>query len=94
MADHFQKQIRFWGMAPSYAFVAEPETNGVIERLFRTLKEQIVHGRIFQTIDEVRDAVRAFAVRYNAEWLIEKNGHRSPLGARVAWLDTNFRRAA
>jgi len=94
MADHFQKQIRFWGMAPSYAFVGEPETNGVIERLFRTLKEQLVHGRIFQTIDEVRDAVRAFAVRYNAEWLIEKNGYRSPLGARAAWLDTNLRRAA
>jgi hypothetical protein len=87
MADDFQKQIRFWGVAPSYAFVGEPETNGVIERLFRTLKEQVVHGRIFQTIDEVRDAVRAFVVRYNAEWLIEKNGHRSPLDARAAWLD-------
>jgi hypothetical protein len=47
----------------------------------------VVHGRIFQTIDEVRDAVRAFVVRYNAEWLIEKNGHRSPLDARAAWLD-------
>jgi transposase InsO family protein len=40
MADHFQKQARFWGISPSYAFVGEPETNGVIERLFRTLKEQ------------------------------------------------------
>ena len=94
MADHFQKQIRFWGVSPSYAFVGEPETNGVIERLFRTLKEQVVHGRIFQTIDEVRDAVRAFVVRYNAEWLIEKNGHRSPLDARAAWLEQTFRRAA
>src|SRR3954465_8259545 len=94
MTDHFQKQIRFWGIAPSYAFVAEPETNGVIERLFRTLQEQLVHGRIFQTIDEVRDAVRAFAARYNTEWLIEKNGHRSPLDARAAWLEQTFSRAA
>jgi len=94
MADHFQKQARFWGISPSYAFVGEPETNGVIERLFRTLKEQIVHGRVFQTIDEVRDAVRDFAARYNAEWLIEKNGFRSPLDARAARLDTNLRHAA
>ena len=78
MADHFQKQARFWGISPSCAFVGEPETNGVIERLFRTSKEQIVHGRVFQTIDEVRDAVRDFAALYNAEWLIEKNGYRSP----------------
>jgi len=94
MADHFQKQIRFWGMAPSYAFVREPETNGVIERFFRTLKEQAIHGHVFQTIDEVRDAVRAFAARYNAEWLIEKNGYLSPLDARAVWLDTPIRRAA
>ena len=94
MSDAFQKQIRFWGVAPSYAFVGEPETNGVIERLFRTLKEQVVHGRIFQTIDEVRDAVRAFVARYNAEWLIEKNGHRSPADMRAAWHEQTFRRAA
>jgi putative transposase len=85
MADHFQHQLRFWGLAPSYAFVAEPETNGVVERFFRTLKEQIVHGRIYQTLDEVRAAVRDFVDRYNAAWLIEKNGLLSPLDARAAW---------
>ena len=94
MADHFQKQARFWGIAPSYAFVGEPETNGVIERLFRTLKEQAIHGRIVQTIDDVREAVSAFADRYNAEWLIEKNGYRSPREARAEWLDTNLKHAA
>ena len=94
MADVFQKQIRFWGVAPGYAFVAEPETNGCIERLFRTLKEQAIHGRIFQTIDEVREAVRAFVARYNAEWLIEKNGHRSPADMRAVWQDETLRRAA
>ena len=46
------------------------------------------------TVDDVRDAVRAFAARYNAEWLIEKNGHRSPDDARAAWHDQPFRRAA
>jgi putative transposase len=94
MADAFQKQAKFWGMAPSYAFVAEPETNGVIERLFRTLKEQAIHGRIFQTIDDVRDAMRAFVSRYNAEWLVEKNGYRSPAQMRTAWQEETFKRAA
>jgi transposase InsO family protein len=85
MAGHFQSQVRFWGMAPSYAFLAEPETNGVAERFFRTLKEQIVHGRVHQTIDDVRATVRGFIERYNAAWLIEKNGLTSPLEARAAW---------
>jgi transposase InsO family protein len=94
MADHFQKQVKFWGIAPSYAFVAEPETNGVIERLFRTLKEQAIHGRIFRTIEDVRAAVRDFVARYNAEWLIEKNGYCSPAQMRAAWQEEAFRRAA
>jgi transposase InsO family protein len=81
-------------LAPRHASVGEPETTGVIERLFRTFKERVVHGRFFQTIDEAREAVRDFAARYNAEWLIEKNGYLSLLDARAARLDTNLRRAA
>ena len=38
---------------------AEPQTNGVAERFNRTLKEQIIHGRIYRNIAELRDAVRA-----------------------------------
>jgi putative transposase len=94
MSDYFQRQVKAWGMTPSYAFVAQPETNGVIERLFRTFKEQVVYGRIFQTIEEVRDAVRAFAARYNTEWLVEKNGLVSPTAARERWMADNLRAAA
>jgi hypothetical protein len=32
VAEDFRDQIRFWGITPSYAFVAERETNGVAER--------------------------------------------------------------
>jgi putative transposase len=94
LAEHFDRQIRFWGITPSYAFVGEPETNGVIERFFRTLKEQIVHGRIYQTIDDVRHAVQTFVTRYNADWLIEKNGLRSPNDARIAWDSAAMKAAA
>jgi putative transposase len=94
MSDAFQMQIRFSGMSPSCSFVDESQTNGGIERLFRTQKKQAVHGRNFRTIDEVRDAVRAFVARYSAEWLIEKNGHRSPAGMRAAWQEQVFRREA
>lgn len=82
MAGDFQTQIRAWGVTPSYAFVGQPQTNGVVERFFRTLKEQVVHGRVFETLEDLRDAVRAFIARYNAEWLIEKNGHLSPHALR------------
>ena len=57
LSDHFLKQIRYWGIHPSFGFVEEPETNGVAERWNRTLKEQAIHGRIFQNLEAVRVAV-------------------------------------
>src|SRR5215213_8951943 len=86
MSDHFQNQIAFFGMTPSFAFVRQPETNGVAERFIRTLKEQVVWGRIFRNAEEVRAAVRAFVARYNEHWLLEKNAYRSPAQTRREWF--------
>jgi transposase InsO family protein len=82
LSDHFQKQIRFWGITPSFGFVEEPETNGVAERFNRTLKEQAIHGRIFRNVEEVREAVSRFVADYNAHWRPEKLGFKTPLEAR------------
>lgn len=84
-ADDFLNQVRFWGIAPSFAFVAEPQTNGVAERFNRTLKEQVIHGRVFKNVEEVRTAVTAFKDRYNRHWRLEKLGFMSPLEARQAY---------
>ena len=78
MVEDFQNQVRAWGMTPSHAFVGQSETDGGIDGFSRTLKEQVVHGRTFQALDEACDAVRAFVTRHNAEWLVERNGHLSP----------------
>ncbi len=87
LSEYFTKQVTYWGIQPSYAFVEQPQTNGVAERFNRTLKEQIIHGRIYRNLDELRGAVREFVERYNAEWLVEKNGYLSPNQARQAWDD-------
>lgn len=82
ISDHFRGQIRYWGITLSWAFVEEPQTNGVVERYNRTLKEQAIYGRIFHNVEEVRSAVKVFVQRYNEEWLIEKMRFRSPAQAR------------
>ena len=67
---------------PSFSFVEEPQTNGVVERFNRTLKEQAVYGRVFQNVDEVRIAVLDFRHAYNRFWRLEKLGFMTPLEAR------------
>jgi putative transposase len=82
LTDYFQGQSRFHGFTPSFALVGEPETNGVVERFNRTLKEQIVHGRTYKNREELAAALSAFADLYNREWRLEKLRYRSPLEAR------------
>lgn len=78
LSNHFQNQIKAWGIAPSFAFLREPETNGVAERFIRTLKEQAIYGRAFRTLEEVRQAAADFVERYNQQWRVEKNSFRTP----------------
>lgn len=85
-SDHFLRQIRYWGIAESFAFVCEPQTNGVAERFIRTLKEQAVYGHTFRTVEDVRRAVATFIDDYNNHWLPEKNHGRSPREMRQDWL--------
>ena len=78
MSGDFQREIRFLGMTSSPAFVRQPEGNGVAERAIRTLKEQLLWVRHFATVEELRLALAAFAALYNASWLRERHGHRTP----------------
>jgi len=75
---HFGGALRWLGLADSPAYVGEPSCNGCAERFIRTLKEQCIWSRTWQTIDELAAAVRAFVQRYNDGWLIERHGHFTP----------------
>ena len=56
----FQQEIAFFGIDSSPSFVREPEGNGVAERFIRTLKENLLWGRSFETIEDLRLALLAF----------------------------------
>lgn len=86
MSDHFLNQIRFWGIAPSFSFVSEPQTNGICERFFRTLKEQAIYGRIYKNVEEVKQAVDHFIRNYNQSWRLERLGYLSPAEYREQHL--------
>lgn len=88
MSDHFQKEIAFLGINSSPAFVRAPEGNGCAERFIRTLKENLLWVRTFETIEELRQALLGFRDSYNTTWLIERHGFITPEAFRQNQLQS------
>jgi putative transposase len=88
MSDAFQRELRFLGIGSSPAFVRAPEGNGCAERFIRTLKENLLWIRSFDTVEELRQALLDFRDTYNATWLIERHGFRPPSAVRQDRLST------
>jgi putative transposase len=86
VADDFQRELAFLGIASSPAFVREPEGNGCVERFIRTLKENLLWVRRFATIEDLRRALHAFKDTYNRTWIVERHGYQTPAAVRAAQL--------
>jgi transposase InsO family protein len=82
MSGDFQEEIKCLGIEASPSFVREPEGNGVAERFIRTLKENLLWVRTFNTIEELRAALLDFARRYNETWLVARHGYKTPSKVR------------
>lgn len=85
-SDYFLKQISYLGIQDSFGLIRQPQTNGVAERFNRTLKEQILDGKVFRNIEEVREAVDRFIKIYNDQWLLGKLGYKSPTEVRQEYI--------
>ncbi len=88
MSHQFQKEIAFLGIESSPAFVRAPEGNGCAERFIRTLKENLLWVRTFDTTEELRQELLAFRETYNTTWLIERHGFLTPAQFREKQLQT------
>lgn len=86
MSDVFQAELAFLGVESSPAFVRAPEGNGCAERFIRTLKENLLWVRHFDTVEDLRQALLVFRDTYNSTWLIERHGFKSPNAVRTDQL--------
>ena len=57
------------------SWIRGPKGNGIVERLFKTLKEQMLWPCRFHSLPQLREALHAFRHGYNHEWLIERLGY-------------------
>ena len=78
----FQEELTFLGITSSPAFVREPEGNGCAERFIRTLQENLLWLKTFDTVEELRLALHEFQRQYNETRLIGRHGYKAPAQVR------------
>lgn len=86
------KELAFLGAESSPSFVRAPEDpvgaadipplglrqrDRCAERLIRTLKENLLWLRRFDTIEELRQLALAFKERYHQTWIVERHGSKA-----------------
>ena len=67
-SHHFTKIVRSYGLKQEFITPHCPQQNGMVERFIRTLKEQCVHRRRFETIQH--------AMRVIGDWITFYNNRR------------------
>jgi len=63
-----------------------PTGNAVVERVIRTLKEEVVWLRDWESIDELRAAIMAWVRRYNEQRPHQALGWKTPAEYRAEHL--------
>jgi len=92
MSEDFQKELKFLGIRSSPSFVREPQGNGCSERFIRTLKENLLWVKHFETVEQLRLALLEFKRQYNEQWIIQRHGYKTP--SQVRQDHTSVRKVA
>jgi len=83
MSHAFQQALRFLGIKSSPSFIKASEGNGVAGWFIRTLKEQLLWVRTFDTVEELCQVLLDFKECFNRHWLRQRYGY-APAHAPVA----------
>lgn len=78
--DHpFEKMLNFYGIKHIYTKPCKPQTNGKIERFWKTLEEELLSGETFETLKEFKEFILGYVIYYNEQRLHQGINNIAPL---------------
>jgi putative transposase len=83
----FRRACRHYRLRQEFITPYTPEQNGIVERFFRSLKEECVWLENFRSFGEARSAVRRWIRWYNAGRPHQSLSYRSPSQYRAQQLE-------
>jgi len=77
-AKVFREEIKRLGISHTRTMVNTPKGNAVVERFFRSLKEECVWQQAFKSFDEAKPKVDAWIKQYNEDRPHQTLGYETP----------------
>ena len=89
IAQHpFERMLSELGIKHRYTRPYRPQTNGKVERFWRTLNEDLIEGTTFESVDELKDELMHYLIYYNTARPHQGLQGKTPLQA-LELLSTN-----
>ncbi len=79
----FRAACRFYGLGQEFITPYTPQQNGMVERFFRSLKEECTWQHSFASFQEAKSAIAKWIRWYNNERPHQALGYRSPAQFRA-----------
>ncbi len=61
----FERMLQELGIRHRYTRPYRPQTNGKVERFWRTLNEDLIDGTIFESLDAFKQELELYMIYYN-----------------------------
>jgi transposase-like protein len=78
IAKDFKNFIRYAGLSHTFTSVGYPQSNGKIERFFRTIKSNCIRRQSFLSIEDARRQINQYVWFYNQKRLHSSIGYVTP----------------
>jgi transposase InsO family protein len=74
----FEKMLAFLNIKHRYTKPCKPQTNGKIERLWKTIEHELLSGETFDTLDEFKHYIHGYSLYYNEHRMHQGIGLKIP----------------
>jgi hypothetical protein len=87
LSNHFKNLAKLWGSTPASPSFWRPMPTKGGQAFQPNFKEQAIYGRVFRSVEDIRQAVRNFVEIYYNQWRVEKNAFKNPQQPCQDWLN-------
>lgn len=75
----FERMLKFYDIKHRYTQPFRPQTNGKIERFWKTIEEELLSGELFETLEEFKEHILGYNLYYNEHRLHQGINNKKPI---------------